>query len=534
MAKGAWLGHKVRRLRQDHELSQIEMARRLDISPSYLNMIEHNRRPLTSALTQRLASTFEVDPSEFSRDDDARLMAELAELFSDTLFAERPVGRDEIQQAVTVAPTVCAAVAALFRAYSDARSDIEDLNDRLSEETFLATSAFEIRTLLTPIRSFAEILRDHDNLPADQRRTFTEILAQNSEHLSETISEMLELSAGERNAALERAAPASEQVSDYLQSRFNHFPDIEAAAQDLGRVLGFDAGNPEATLVRHLTDSHGITLLDGSDSPAGRGHVLFDPDRRTLQLSDVLPASSRMFRLAQRIGMEAMEDEFAEHSADPVLGSDDARALLREVLGGYFAAALLMPYEAFVDTAREVRYDIELLQRRFAASFEQVCHRLTTLQRPDEIGVPFHFIRVDIAGNVSKRFSLSGLRLPRHGGVCPRLNVHSGFMLPGAIDRQVARMPDGGVFFNIARTEIKPGWGHRSPSRNFAIMLGCNASHAGELVYSDGIDLDNDDAAVPIGMTCRMCERQDCQQRAFAPVLDRFRRGPERPEAGAA
>ena len=345
---------------------------------------------------------------------------------------------------------------------------------------------------------------------------------------------MLDLTASERDAALERTAPANEQVSDYLQSRLNHFPDLEAAAQDLGRVLGFDAGNPEATLVRHLADSHGITLVDDSDGAAGRDHVVFDPDRRTLRLSDVLPTSSRMFRLAQRIGMEALEDEFVEHLANPVLGSDGARALLREVLGGYFAAALLMPYEAFFETAREVRYDIELLQRRFGASFEQVCHRLTTLQRHEAIGVPFHLIRVDIAGNVSKRLSLSGLRLPRHGGVCPRLNVHFGFMMPGVIDRQVARMPDGGVFFNIARTEIKPGWGHRSPSSHFAIMLGCSAAYAGELVYSDGIDLDNEEAAVPIGMTCRMCERHDCQQRAFAPVLDRFRRGPERPEAGAA
>lgn len=527
MAKGAWLGHKVRRLRREQDLTQTEMARRIGISPSYLNMIEHNQRPVTVSLTGKISAAFDVDPQAFARDDDARLLADLTELFSDSLFADESVGREDIHQAVTFAPKVCAAVASLYQAYSNARNDVDDLSERLSDETLVTTSAFELRTLLTPIRSFAEILRDHDDISPEQRQTFTEILAKNSEHLTETLSQMLEFSSGERDAAVERAAPANEQVGDFLQDKFNYFPELEAAAENLGS--GLDLGG-EATydaLVRHLADAHRISVFDEPPPPTGGSLSAYDPERRELRLSKFLPRQSRAFRIARQIALASLEGEIAAHADDPALQSESTRALVRGVLANYFAGALLMPYAAFLEAARATRYDTDLLQSRFDASFEQVCHRLTTLQRPEASGVPFHFIRVDVAGNVSKGMSLSGMRLPRHGGVCPRLNVHTCFMTPGAIDRQVVRASDRAIFFNLARTVTKAGWDHPSPSHHFAISLGCAVGHARELVYSDGIDLDNENAIVPIGMTCRMCEREDCQQRAFAPVLDRFRLTPE-------
>jgi hypothetical protein len=178
----------------------------------------------------------------------------------------------------------------------------------------------------------------------------------------------------------------------------------------------------------------------------------------------------------------------------------------------------------FLESARTTRHDIELLQNRFAASFEQVCHRLTTLQRPDAAGIPFHFLRVDVAGNISKRISLSGLRLARHGGACAVLNVHTCFMSPGVIHRQVARMPNGDTFLNIARTVRKTGMGHTASGPcYYGILLGCDVMHAKEIVYSDGIDLQNEQSIVPIGISCRLCERQDCRHRAAATVLDSIR-----------
>jgi predicted transcriptional regulator len=174
-----------------------------------------------------------------------------------------------------------------------------------------------------------------------------------------------------------------------------------------------------------------------------------------------------------------------------------------------------MPYEPFLRAAREERYDVELLGHRFRTSFEQVCHRLTTLRRPQLAGVPFHLVRVDAAGNISKRFSASGVRIARFSGACPRWILHSAFLTPGMFRRQVSRMPDGTLYFAIARTLDKEGAGFHGPHAVHAIEMGCPIEYARELVYSDGVDLDNVAAAVPVGVTCRLCERMDCEQRVF-------------------
>jgi predicted transcriptional regulator len=162
---------------------------------------------------------------------------------------------------------------------------------------------------------------------------------------------------------------------------------------------------------------------------------------------------------------------------------------------------------------------VELLGHRFRASVEQTCHRLTTLRRPGAEGVPFHMVRVDIAGNISKRFSASGLRFARFSGACPRWNVFQAFTTPGLVRTQLSRMPDGATFFWVARTVSKEGGGYRAPRSVVALALGCEAARARELVYADGVDLDGPGAAVvPVGVTCRLCERADCEQRAF-PTL---------------
>ena len=177
-----------------------------------------------------------------------------------------------------------------------------------------------------------------------------------------------------------------------------------------------------------------------------------------------------------------------------------------------------MPYRAFLESARTFRYDIELLERRFGVSFEQVCHRLTTLRRPGEEGVPFHFIRVDIAGNISKRYSASGIRFARFSGLCPRWNVHSAFMTPGMVRTQVSRMSDGTTYLCVARTVRQSLGGFGAAHPLHAISLGCEVSHAKHLIYGDSVDVHNPNVAVPIGITCRLCERMDCEQRAFPPM----------------
>jgi predicted transcriptional regulator len=186
-------------------------------------------------------------------------------------------------------------------------------------------------------------------------------------------------------------------------------------------------------------------------------------------------------------------------------------------LANYFAGAVLMPYRLFLQAARQERYDIELLGHRFRTSIEQTCHRLTTLSRPGEEGVPFHLVRVDIAGNISKKFSATGIRFARFGAACSLWNVFQAFVAPGRIIVQVSEMPDGAAFFCFATTVPKGRGGYHSPHTVHAIGMGTTLEAAKELVYADGMDLQRIER-VPIGVTCRLCPRMDCAQRAFPPL----------------
>ena len=165
------------------------------------------------------------------------------------------------------------------------------------------------------------------------------------------------------------------------------------------------------------------------------------------------------------------------------------------------------------------RYDIAALCGLFGASFEQVAHRLTTLQKPGQERVPFFFIRVDEAGNVSKRLDGAGFPFARHGGGCPLWNLHQAFRTPRQIVTQWLELPDGQRFFSIARTVTAGGGGYGKPRVERAIALGCAAEHAGRLIYTDSPSgAPADPVATPIGVTCRICHRPECTARSAPPI----------------
>jgi len=229
-----------------------------------------------------------------------------------------------------------------------------------------------------------------------------------------------------------------------------------------------------------------------------------------------------VFHLAYQLGLLECRELFDEVITAAKLASKESETLCRVGLANYFAGAVMMPYATFLAGAKAVRYDIEALMHRFRVSFEQACHRLSTLQRPDDAGVPFFFVRADSAGNVIKRFSAAGFHFSRFGGSCPRWIVHEAFGTPSLIRTQIARLPDGATFFCIARTVERPGGGFHAPATRHAIGLGCDIARARELVYADGLDLGRLDAAAEIGVGCRMCERENCRQRAFPPLQHRL------------
>jgi hypothetical protein len=244
----------------------------------------------------------------------------------------------------------------------------------------------------------------------------------------------------------------------------------------------------------------------------------FDAEKKVLTLSELLPTRSRTFQVAHQIALLTQHARIDRLVADAHLTSEESRGLARVALANYFAGAVLMPYAPFLEACRQERYDIDVIGRRFRVGFEQVCHRFTTLRRPGAGGAAFHMIRIDVAGNISKRFSASGIRFARFSGACPRWNVFAAFMTPGMIRIQVSRFPDGTTYFCLARTIHKDSGGYHAQQPVQAIGLGCRIEDARELVYSDGVDLDNARLATPVGVTCRVCERSDCEQRAFPSI----------------
>jgi hypothetical protein len=197
--------------------------------------------------------------------------------------------------------------------------------------------------------------------------------------------------------------------------------------------------------------------------------------------------------------------------------NDVAKIRAKTALSSYFAGACLLPYDDFLNAATSSRYNIEFLQQRFSASFEQICHRLTTLRKSGSSGIPLHFIRVDVAGNISKRFSSSGLRIPKFGSACPRWIMHHAFMTPNKICSQVMQSADGNQYFSIAKTISKPSINYGHPGSHYSISIGCEITFADQFVYADGLNFKSPQLAIHVGIACQLCDRKDCAQRATPP-----------------
>jgi len=465
------LGGRLRRLRQERKLSQAQMAQQLEISPSYLNLLEHNQRPLTVPVLLKLAQRFSIDIDLFNTDDEPRLLSDLMEAFSDPLFDAQGIKAAELKELVSLSPALARSLLALYQATRGARSASRAPGDGAAENG------------------------------------------------------LVELPAG----------MPSEEVSDFFDENGNYFHSLETAAEKLWADHNLSLGNLYLALVATLASRFAVDVTVLPIELMGNALREYRPLQRQLRLSEVLPLPSRCFQLAHQIALLGWHEEITGLAARGKFTTHEADMLARSALANYFAAAVMMPYARFREAARATRHDLDILQHRFGASFEQVCHRLTTLRRPDAEGIPFHLIRVDIAGNISKRFSGSGIRIARFGAACPRWNVYDAFSAPGILRVQVSQMPDGSKYFCVART-VTPA-GRQVSGRPFgprmsqlAIGLGCAVSHAGEIAYADGLPLDDLRIVTPIGVNCRICERTDCVDRAIPSLhykldVDENRRG---------
>ncbi|MFE9863447.1 short-chain fatty acyl-CoA regulator family protein [Streptomyces sp. NPDC005506] len=441
-----YAGARLRRLREERRMSQAELARVLAVSPSYLNQMEHDSRPLTVPVLLRLTEAFGVDPGFFSERDTGRLVADLREALAGEV-AEARVSPTDLAELASRMPAVAKVLLDLSR-----RGQV--LTERIAGET-----------------------DDRDG----------RLLAPRSPH---------------------------EEIREFFYRRQNYLHDTDLAAEGLAHSIGIHPGDVVRVLAQRLTEKHGVRPATRA---ADRLHH-YDNASRTLHLSSRLRPGQQAFRMATQLALLEYGSEIDRLAAEDFPPGSPTHALARIGVANYFAAALILPYGTFHTAAEEVRYDIERLTDRFGLGYETVCHRLSTLQRPRLRGVPFSFVRVDRAGNMSKRQSATGFHFSRAGGTCPLWNVYEAFAAPGRIHVQIAAMPDGQRYLWTARaiTRHRGGWGE--PGKTFAIGLGCEIRHASRLVYSDGLDLGNASAATPIGMGCRICERLDCPQRAVPPL----------------
>lgn len=302
-----------------------------------------------------------------------------------------------------------------------------------------------------------------------------------------------------------------DEVRDWFHAERNYIDPIDREAE---RIAGELHEGARAIELR-LRERHGVTVEAG-----GTRLRAYDPDARLLQVDPSQGPETNLFSLAHQLARL----EFAELIRDIAhRGIDSAagRELLSAGLANYAAGALVMPYARFRAAARELRHDIDRLRQRFGTSFEQTCHRLSTLQRPGAAGIPFFFCRVDMAGNITKRHSATRLQFARFGGACPLWVVHEAVAIPDRILVQMAETPDGVRYVSMAKGLVKPSGSYTRPPRRYAVALGCEESHAPDFIYADGLRTDG--IATPIGTSCRICPRTDCDQRAFPPAGSEIR-----------
>ena len=460
------VGSKIKKARRLLNLSQAELSKKIEISPSYLNLIESGRRPVTASILIELGSILGISLKDLAPDGNQHLLSNVMEVLDNDIFKDIDITNLEVSDLVSNSPNLAKALLQLNDNYRNLNEDVQNRLEKIDIGTISKKN--------NPTRLPAEV------------------------------------------------------VSDFLQEHLNYFQILEDIAIKIRKTKNilFDhylIGGIERKLRDLLIDDYKIKIKIESQITDKNFVRSYNNNTKTLILSDMLGYTGRKFQYAYQIATFEGKTAIDNIISKDKIYSEEVTNLLKISLFNYLAAAIIMPYEEFVNTARQYQYDVEILMHHFATSFEQVTHRLTTLQAPNNEGVPFHMLKVDIAGNVSKRFSLSGIHIPRHGGACPRWNVYTAFLNPGKIQTQISRMPDGKIYFCIARAFEKGIEKYGMPKSFVSIGLGCDMKYASELTYSEGIDLNNKNLETPIGVSCRTCPRTDCQQRAFPPIDRKLR-----------
>ena len=452
------IGPKIKAFRRQLGLQANKFAEQLGISPTYLNLIEGGKRKIDGDLLIKISKELRVELSDLTSKSDINLENDISELLDDQLFEDLDILGPEVKDLVSTNPKI-------------ARALIK-LGDNFKQ-------------------------KDHE-------------IVNKVENISGKIIDS------------RKASFPGEVISDFLQENKNYFPKLEDFANNIFDKVQKNNRTRYIALCDYLKKEYSITVKDVIPEEEKPFSKIFNKAKKELLLSDYNSLETKKLHAAAQIAQEGAINIITDYLSNFNFPSDESKRLTQVALLNYCGAAILMPYKLFHNECKKLKYDLELLQNTFATSFEQVAHRVTCLQDPKLPGIPFHMLRTDIAGNISKRFSLSGIEIPRYGGACPRWNVYSAFTRPGVIQAAVSKMTNGEKYVCIART-VEKGVGRYGQSKSIlSIGLGCEAKYAKEFVYTENLDITDKKTEIPIGVSCRTCDRLDCSQRAFPPLHKKF------------
>jgi len=452
------IGHKIKTKRRKLGITQVDLARKLSISASYLNLIESGKRKVNVDLLLKLTNELNIEISDISKKTDTNLYQNLMDLLGDNLFEDLDITNFDIKELVNTNPLIAKALVKLGDNYKKKNQDIVSKVENISGKFI------------------------------DSRKN----------------------------------SFPGEVVSDFLQEHENYFPKLEEFASNFFNKIQINNRAGYTSICEYLRNRHGIEVKDVVPDEKKPFTKQFDFSKKIFLVSDYLTLETKkLYAGAQVAQLEASKiiDEYLNSFSFP---SEESKKLSKVALLNYAGAAIIMPYKLFYEECIKQRYDVELLQNTFAVSFEQVAHRITCLQDPKMKGIPFHMLRADVAGNISKRFSLSGIEIPRYGGACPRWNIYKAFTMPGKINAAISKMSNGDKYVCIARTVEKGIGKHGMEKTLLSIGLGCQVKYAKDFVYADSLNLNDKKTETPIGVNCRTCDRMDCQQRAFPPLHKKF------------
>ena len=478
----ASIGARLRALRLERNLTQSEVAKSLGVSPAYLNLIEKGRRAAQLPLVWKALEIFAVEVEPFMASlGETRIDEGLAKLLEEPLLRSLDVDERDLQ-AMSAEPKIASTIATLFNLYKNTRGKLDELIVAMRRDE---EARMEKRALA--------VYRDDATLPNFEHSPFDE-------------------------------------VTDFLESHQNWFPELEEEADRLRENAAITTRRVLSDDLIAMLDTEFGTRVELVDPPREGPSIIrrHDPNANVLTLSSGLLEQRLKFQLAHSAGLRVLDERGLDRRITSELRPRHAETakILKIHLANYFAGALLLPYADFFKEVQRTRYDVELLANMFETSYETVAHRVCNLSDPKRRGVPFHFQRVDIAGNVSKRYSSTGLKIPHGSGGCPKWAVHIAFINPSVMTKQYSIMPDGSSYFCFAKVTPAPVQGSLVRGTVYSIGLGTHADNAKLLVYADEVPFTSAQElrkmAIPTGITCRFCERTDCNQRAAPSYKFRY------------